>query len=157
MLNQIQSRTLEIGKPCAPSFVALCFHTLTNCFSRKPFVLTTIRIAPGCGGQIQELPPFFSVRSVSPWQMHSFHTIAASLSARKKSSALESGTSGLFFQNAGVGWASRMLLRDTQDGESIHDKNGFPPTLHNGFPNPRCQPFAPFQFQNHYLHEAALC
>src|SRR5216683_3626094 len=28
----------------------LCFHILTNCFSRNPFILTTIRIAPGCGG-----------------------------------------------------------------------------------------------------------
>src|SRR6266446_107402 len=29
---------------------ALCFHILTNCFSRNPFILTTIPIAPGCGG-----------------------------------------------------------------------------------------------------------
>jgi hypothetical protein len=28
----------------------LCFHILTNCFSRNPFLFTTIRIAPGCGG-----------------------------------------------------------------------------------------------------------
>jgi hypothetical protein len=27
----------------------LCFHTLTNCFSRKPFVFTLICVAPGCG------------------------------------------------------------------------------------------------------------
>src|SRR6266436_2622212 len=26
----------------------LCFHGLTNCFSRKPFVLITICVAPGC-------------------------------------------------------------------------------------------------------------
>jgi hypothetical protein len=31
-------------------FFALCFHILTNCFSRKRFVFTTIRIARGCGG-----------------------------------------------------------------------------------------------------------
>ncbi len=29
---------------------ALCFHTLTNCFFRNPFVLIFIRIAWGCGG-----------------------------------------------------------------------------------------------------------
>jgi len=29
---------------------ALCFHILTNCFSHKPFIFTTIRIARGCGG-----------------------------------------------------------------------------------------------------------
>src|SRR6266436_4831305 len=33
-------------KICAP----LCFHNDTNCFSRKPFILTTIRIARGVGG-----------------------------------------------------------------------------------------------------------
>ncbi len=31
---------------------ALCFHTLTNCFSRKPFLFTIIRIAPGWRGTI---------------------------------------------------------------------------------------------------------
>src|SRR5258708_24653222 len=37
--------------PVVPRHVpsALCFHTLTNCFSCKPFLLITIRIAPGCG------------------------------------------------------------------------------------------------------------
>src|SRR5216683_3025175 len=30
-----------------PILLVLCFHTLTNCFSRKPFILTTIRIARG--------------------------------------------------------------------------------------------------------------
>src|SRR5216684_342726 len=33
-----------------PILFALCFHILTNCFSRNPFLFTTIRIAPGCGG-----------------------------------------------------------------------------------------------------------
>src|SRR5260370_1553370 len=34
-----------------PRFLApVCFHILTNCFSRNPFLFTTIRIAPGCGG-----------------------------------------------------------------------------------------------------------
>src|SRR5260370_21442843 len=34
-----------------PRFLsALCFHILTNCFSRNPFLFTTIRIALGCGG-----------------------------------------------------------------------------------------------------------
>jgi len=26
----------------------LCFHTLTNCFSRNPFIFTLICVAPGC-------------------------------------------------------------------------------------------------------------
>src|SRR5229473_1875197 len=33
-----------------PILFALCFHILTNCFSRNPFLFTTIRIAPGWGG-----------------------------------------------------------------------------------------------------------
>ena len=47
---------LQLQNPlCAlPASVAnlspLCFHILTNCFSRNPFCFTTIRIAPGCGG-----------------------------------------------------------------------------------------------------------
>jgi hypothetical protein len=32
--------------PCSSTFVHLCFHGLTNCFSRKPFVLITICVAP---------------------------------------------------------------------------------------------------------------
>ncbi len=34
----------------------LCFHILTNCFSRNSLVLITIRIAPGCGGIRYPLP-----------------------------------------------------------------------------------------------------
>jgi len=33
----------------ASRFSGLCFHILTNCFFRKRFVFTTIRIARGCG------------------------------------------------------------------------------------------------------------
>src|SRR5260370_1643128 len=36
---------------------ALCFHILTNCFSRNPFILITIRIAPGAGVQASNLSP----------------------------------------------------------------------------------------------------
>src|SRR6266436_580798 len=37
---------------------ALCFHILTNCFSRNSFILTTIRIAPpGVGVQTSNLSP----------------------------------------------------------------------------------------------------
>src|SRR6266851_3970910 len=33
----------------AIDLLPLCFHILTNCFSRNPFLFTIIRIAPGCG------------------------------------------------------------------------------------------------------------
>jgi len=39
-----------------PSLCTLCFHILTNCFSRKPFILITIPIAPGAKSRI---PPAF--------------------------------------------------------------------------------------------------
>jgi hypothetical protein len=107
--------------------VAPCLHTLMNCSSRKPFVLTTIRTAPGVWGANSRTASVFLMRRVSQWQIHSFHTIAASLSARKKSSALESITSGLFCKNAGVGWAFRMLLRETRGG-GIHTRQKGVPT-----------------------------
>src|SRR5882762_9534465 len=38
------------GPPQQASLLALCFHGLTNCFSRNPFVLIIICVAPRCGG-----------------------------------------------------------------------------------------------------------
>ena len=38
------------------TFRPLCFHHLTNCFSRKPFVLITIRVAEGCGPHFLPAP-----------------------------------------------------------------------------------------------------
>src|SRR5216683_5412064 len=41
----------------------LCFHILTNCFSRNPFILTTIPIAPRVWGY---KPPNLPPNSVPP-------------------------------------------------------------------------------------------
>jgi hypothetical protein len=60
---------------------ALCFHILTNCFSRNPFILTTIPIAPRVWGY---KPPNLPPNSVPPrrclpaWQIHCFQAFAAS-------------------------------------------------------------------------------
>jgi len=35
-----------------PTLCPLCFHGLTNCFSRKPFPFTIICVAPGCHPQL---------------------------------------------------------------------------------------------------------
>jgi hypothetical protein len=43
---------------------ALCFHILTNCFPRKPFSFTTIRIARGCGGS-SSFPSWFACAQAS--------------------------------------------------------------------------------------------
>ncbi len=40
------ARTSNLELPTSNS-LPLCFHILTNCFSRNPFVFTFIRIAPG--------------------------------------------------------------------------------------------------------------
>src|SRR5260370_9434081 len=63
---------------------ALCFHILTNCFSRNPFILITIRIAPGCGGtSLQSLSELCAsaplpAPTFSGWQIHCFQAFAAS-------------------------------------------------------------------------------
>jgi hypothetical protein len=36
-----------------PILSALCFHGVTNCFSRNSFIFTIICVAPGCGGAAQ--------------------------------------------------------------------------------------------------------
>src|ERR1700732_31244 len=43
----------------SPFLSPLCFHNLTNCFSRKPLVLITICVAPWCfprGLRISDFP-----------------------------------------------------------------------------------------------------
>src|SRR5712664_603843 len=58
-------------------FSPLCFHNLTNCFSRKPFVLITIQIARGVPLQI----PVSLHKSHHPnSQAASFQQLAASFS-----------------------------------------------------------------------------
>ena len=59
----------------------LCFHTLTNCFSRNPFIFTSIQIPRGCGGQEPKAPHGFLCASVPLWQIHLFQELAASLSS----------------------------------------------------------------------------
>jgi len=62
----------------SPLSVPLCFHTLTNCFSRKSLVLTTIQIARGRGVSPVLIPPRespFSIHySPSTTHSHSFRT-----------------------------------------------------------------------------------
>src|SRR5260370_19592916 len=82
-----------------PAHIPLYFHMLTTLLAANPFVLTIVRIPPGCRDQARQLLPFFSVRSVSLWHIHSFHTLAASFPAPKKSTPLQSSKSSLFFGN----------------------------------------------------------
>src|SRR4030088_2289045 len=79
-----------------PVLSPLCFHGLTNCFSRKPFALIDICVAPGCH------PPNCSRRSGIQVQNES--TLLSSYCyelfvVAKKSSALESAASTLFHKN----------------------------------------------------------
>jgi len=52
----------------------LCFHILTNCFSRKPFILITIRIARGCH------PPTFRPSDLPTCQLFCLQRLANSFS-----------------------------------------------------------------------------
>src|SRR5712664_748492 len=76
---------LTTHSPLSTLFLsALCFHILTNCFSRNPFILITIRIAPGCGGTSLQSPSELCASAPLPaptlsgWQIHCFQAFAAS-------------------------------------------------------------------------------
>ena len=88
---------------------ALCFENNPHC--------------PGVCPPASLFQSFHLWVSVFLWQIDSFHTIADSLVSRKKSSALESRTSGLFCKNTRGG------------GGSIHDKTGFPIMFSMEFPS----------------------
>src|SRR5713101_225162 len=104
----------------------LCFHILTNCFSRNPFILITIRIAPRCGVQASNLSP----NSVPPRRCRDLVGVAnpllsgicrlfsASLRSFLHSLPLFSIACSLFSQNTGGG-VSRMQLRNTRGGGSM--------------------------------------
>jgi hypothetical protein len=59
----------------------------------------------------------FSAASVSPWQIHSFHTIANSSASAKNSTPLQSSKSKLFRKNTEV-WHPPAFLADTRVGAS---------------------------------------
>src|SRR6266404_4324268 len=106
---------------------ALCFHILTNCFSRNPFILTTIRIAPVWGYK----PPI-SLRTLclraaafpdlvgvaNPLFSGVCCLFSASLRSFLHSLPLFSIACSLFSQNTGGG-VSRMQLRNTRGGGSM--------------------------------------
>ena len=85
-----------------PVLSTLCFHGLTNCFSRKPFAFINICIAPRVSPPTVHAIQEFTSRSN---QLFNRHAVMNSLSSRKKPSALESATSTLFHKNTrgGVG------------------------------------------------------
>ena len=54
--------TLFLSPP--PEMAGLCFHTLTNPSSRKPFIFTSTQIPRGCGGcSAPDLPTFSRANS----------------------------------------------------------------------------------------------
>src|SRR6267154_5617800 len=76
-----------------PVLSPLCFHGLTNCFSRKPFAFINICVAPRVSPPTVHDIHEFTCRTN---QLFYRHIVMNSLSSRKKSSALESATSTLF-------------------------------------------------------------
>ena len=63
----VTSPPISASVLATPILFALCFHILTNCFSRNPFLFTTIRIAPGCGGSPRPLCSDFGGLCVEPF------------------------------------------------------------------------------------------
>jgi len=64
----------------------LCFHILTNCFSRNPFVLTTIPIVRGCVVQTFDLhacKPVSHLFLITSLQTQQFHAITHSFMQRR--------------------------------------------------------------------------
>ena len=45
---RVSALSASLRYPLPIDFLPLCFHILTNCFSPKPCIFTTIRIARGC-------------------------------------------------------------------------------------------------------------
>src|SRR6266403_3700230 len=85
-----------------PVLSPLCFHGLTNCFSRKPFTLRNICVAPRVS---PPRPPELGHSDLQTNQVFHIHTVANSLWSPKKSCVLESATSGtLLRKHPGWGW-----------------------------------------------------
>ena len=85
-----------------PSILSdLCFHGLTNCFSRNPFILRNICVAPGVWGT-----PLVNLQrsNLQTWQLLCPHLVANSLVSPKNSTRLQSSKSKLFRQNTQVGY-----------------------------------------------------
>src|SRR5882762_821753 len=99
-----------------PVLSPLCFHGFTNCFSRKPFTLRNICVAPRVSPQ--EFPPFtYSHPQTS--QVLYVHIVAHSLSSQKKLSGLESVTCGLFYKNTRGGSGGAALTKSIRAHQSV--------------------------------------
>src|SRR5258708_1361012 len=106
-----------------PLLSPLCFHGLTNCFSRKPFAFINICVAPRVSPPTVHAIQEFTSRSN---QLYYRHTVMNSLSSRKKPSALESTTSTLFHKNTrgGVGlWLVSSKSAGSQRNRQAPTKN----------------------------------
>ena len=106
-----------------PVLSPLCFHGLTNCFSRKPFAFINICVAPRVSPPTVHAIQEFTSRSN---QLYYRHTVMNSLSSRKKPSALESATSTLFHKNTrgGVGlWLVSSKSAGGQRNRQAHTKD----------------------------------
>jgi hypothetical protein len=172
--------SMQIPRGCAPfsllsvsaslwrsKFVALCFHILTNCFSRlpagllagKPFVLTTIRIAPGAGGKFENCLRFSLCALCLRGKSILFILLRALCRREKTHLPWNQELPDSFAKTPGVGWSHPFARQD----------DGFPITYSKRAPNPQvirpCHALRrghepsvkPFQCLNHYLQKATLC
>ena len=171
--------SMQIPRGCAPfsllsvsaslwrsKFVALCFHILTNCFSRlpagllagKPFVLTTIRIAPGAGGKFENCLRFSLCALCLGGKSILFILLRALCRREKSHLSWNQELPDSFAKTPGVGCSYPFTT-----------KHGFPftfpqespqstrhPSLRRSSPGTRTIRHAP-PVRNRYLREATLC
>jgi hypothetical protein len=89
-------------------FLTLYFHILTNCFSRKPFILITIRVAPACHPQTLPIQDFLHLCAlcVSPVNyvfLFTYSLFAAFPPLFPQARLLFSSACSLFSKNTRVG------------------------------------------------------
>lgn len=154
---RIQNSSLCLSASWRPNLSSRCFHSLSSCFSRlpagllagKPFLLSTIRIAPAC--PLQRLTA--SVSRCLCGKSLLFMRLRALCRRQKSHLPWNQQLPDSFAKTPG--W-----------GVSIHDENVFPLTSPIEFPSQKTsaralfvesRAVAAFQFRNHYLPEPALC
>src|SRR5258708_1142128 len=109
-----------------------------------PFGLTRLRILPVTTGVYPLQPKILSVLSVPLWQIHCFHTLAASFASPKKSIPLQSSKSSLFLaQSAGC--------EGSQKTRGVSALQSPASNLHIPNPHARC-PMRPPLVPSYFAH-----
>jgi len=166
---------VQIPRGCAPSsllsvsvslwrskFLALCFHILTNCFSRlpagllagKPFILTTIRIASGRGSNSRTASVLSLCALCLCGKSICFIRLRTLCRLEKSHLPWNQELPDSFAKTPGVGgypFTTKLVSRSRSPWSSQAKRRQRAALFAES------RAVATFQFRNHYLPEAALC